>query len=119
MFADSKNTKLFHDFISSPACFGLAGLFAETHALFFCSLWLKSSFLIWSTRRFAMPQTAEVSQQIRAILDQSKGSDFLVKSVQELFSLLRKAGLMSSTTLPPLAVGVHPPKQRWHHAEPA
>ena len=54
-----------------------------------------------------MPLTPEVSQQIRAILDQSKGGDFLVKSVQELFSLLRKAGLMSTMTLPPLSVGVH------------
>ena len=55
-----------------------------------------------------MPLTPEVSQQIRAILDQSKGGDFLVKSVQELFCLLRKAGLMSTMTLPPRSVGVHP-----------
>lgn len=55
-----------------------------------------------------MPLTSEVSDQIRAILDRSKSGDFLVKSVQELFGVLRQAGLMSTMTLPPLSVGVHP-----------
>ena len=55
-----------------------------------------------------MPLAPEVYGEIAALLRKSEGGDFLVKSVSELFEVLRKAGLLTDMRIPPLSVGVHP-----------
>lgn len=55
-----------------------------------------------------MPLQPEVYGEIAGLLRKAEGGDFLVKSVSDLFVVLRRTGLLTDMRLPPMAVGVHP-----------
>ena len=55
-----------------------------------------------------MPMSVEAECEIREIVAQSRGGDFLVRNTQQVFQVLQKHGLLSTMRIPPLLVGVHP-----------
>ena len=55
-----------------------------------------------------MPLSAEVERQVAALIEGSKNGEFLVRNVQEIFSILRRNSLLTTMRIPPMAVGVHP-----------
>ena len=55
-----------------------------------------------------MPLSAEVERQVAALIEGSKNGEFLVRNVQEIFSILRRNSLLTTMRIPPRAVGVHP-----------
>ncbi|CAE7747020.1 unnamed protein product [Symbiodinium microadriaticum] len=55
-----------------------------------------------------MALAPHVYGEIAELLRKAEGGDFLVKSVSDLFVVLRKNGLLTDMRLPPMSVGVHP-----------
>ena len=55
-----------------------------------------------------MPLSAEVERQVAALIEGNKNGEFLVRNVQEIFSILRRNSLLTTMRIPPIAVGVHP-----------
>ena len=55
-----------------------------------------------------MALAPHVYGEIAGLLRKAEGGDFLVKSVSDLFVVLRKNGLLTDMRLPPMSVGVHP-----------
>ena len=55
-----------------------------------------------------MALAPHVYGEIADLLRKAEGGDFLVKSVSDLFVVLRKNGLLTDMRLPPMSVGVHP-----------
>ena len=55
-----------------------------------------------------MSLAPHVYGEIAGLLRKAEGGDFLVKSVSDLFLVLRKNGLLTDMRLPPMSVGVHP-----------
>ena len=55
-----------------------------------------------------MALAPHVYGEIAGLVRKAEGGDFLVKSVSDLFVVLRKNGLLTDMRLPPMSVGVHP-----------
>ena len=55
-----------------------------------------------------MPMSVEAECEIREIVAQSRGGDFLVRNTQQVFQVFQKHGLLSTMRTPPLLAGVHP-----------
>ena len=58
-----------------------------------------------------MPMSPEAEAEITAMVEESKGGDFLARNVQDIFVVLKRHGLLSTMRIPPLHVGVHPSKR--------